>query len=388
MLTQRIYFAVLVIACAEGVRTHARHDVEGQAQCDLSKGRWERTETQEPYSHLSVEPAFRCPHKTAFKYSWVPDNCELPAFQAEHMRSIANRQGIVMIGDSLVRNMYESLHMLLRVPTHITFTSQNYFGCLTRPMASSTLVANTTNDYEYKSSILRKAVEELAGAGRAVEQFGDAGQNLISEGAGGSFDVGLDRANLGFLKPIRNNTIVLIGGGHHFAHRGNRYSWQGMALNDTGGNINVEAYRLALTNVVRKLEDMRFTGHVILQTYSPAHYFVGDWDTSPPGYCDGHTEPRNDIKEYTDLGSTTFSSIEDTNLMLHSLVTESTLKIKILDITGMSWGRADAHPGQDSRNDCSHWCLPGLPDVWNQAFLSLLSGLELDQSRIEKELSM
>ncbi|CAN1759409.1 Protein trichome birefringence-like 39 [Linum perenne] len=43
--------------------------------------------------------------------------------------------------------------------------------------------------------------------------------------------------------------------------------------------------------------------------------------------------------------------------------------VYLLDITGLSLYRKDAHPGQYSSinggDDCSHWCLPGLPDTWN-----------------------
>lgn len=57
----------------------------------------------------------------------------------------------------------------------------------------------------------------------------------------------------------------------------------------------------------------------------------------------------------------------------------------LLDITLLSAMRKDAHPsiysgdltpGQranpDHSADCSHWCLPGLPDTWNQLLYTAL----------------
>lgn len=47
----------------------------------------------------------------------------------------------------------------------------------------------------------------------------------------------------------------------------------------------------------------------------------------------------------------------------------------ILDITRMSELRADAHPsttGGKKHEDCMHWCLPGLTDTWNDAFVATL----------------
>lgn len=56
-----------------------------------------------------------------------------------------------------------------------------------------------------------------------------------------------------------------------------------------------------------------------------------------------------------------------------------------LDITRLSELRKDAHPSvysgvlsphqranPDRSADCSHWCLPGLPDTWNQLFYNAL----------------
>ena len=56
--------------------------------------------------------------------------------------------------------------------------------------------------------------------------------------------------------------------------------------------------------------------------------------------------------------------------------------VQLLDITGMSNYRKDAHcsiynmetkdPLHLINQDCSHWCLPGLPDAWNELLLTSL----------------
>jgi len=46
--------------------------------------------------------------------------------------------------------------------------------------------------------------------------------------------------------------------------------------------------------------------------------------------------------------------------------------VTLLDITMLSLLRKDAHPsvyglgGRNSSGDCSHWCLSGVPDTWNE----------------------
>lgn len=51
----------------------------------------------------------------------------------------------------------------------------------------------------------------------------------------------------------------------------------------------------------------------------------------------------------------------------------------ILDISHLSEFRADAHPstaGGKKHDDCMHWCLPGLTDIWNDLFVAYLNNLE------------
>ena len=57
----------------------------------------------------------------------------------------------------------------------------------------------------------------------------------------------------------------------------------------------------------------------------------------------------------------------------------------LMDITMLSAFRKDGHPSiysgdlspqqranPDYSADCSHWCLPGLPDTWNELFYTAL----------------
>lgn len=55
------------------------------------------------------------------------------------------------------------------------------------------------------------------------------------------------------------------------------------------------------------------------------------------------------------------------------------LKLDLLNITDMSSRRKDGHssryylsdPAPLHREDCSHWCLPGVPDAWNELLYAL-----------------
>ncbi|OMO56088.1 PC-Esterase [Corchorus olitorius] len=47
-------------------------------------------------------------------------------------------------------------------------------------------------------------------------------------------------------------------------------------------------------------------------------------------------------------------------------------KVKILDITSMTQLRDEAHVScnKTGDNDCLHWCLPGVPDTWNELLVA------------------
>lgn len=50
--------------------------------------------------------------------------------------------------------------------------------------------------------------------------------------------------------------------------------------------------------------------------------------------------------------------------------------VTVLNVTSMGASRSDAHIGIYSHPstilDCSHWCLPGVPDAWNELVFSYL----------------
>lgn len=84
----------------------------------------------------------------------------------------------------------------------------------------------------------------------------------------------------------------------------------------------------------------------------------------------GETEP---VKGPTNLGHNEGEAI------VRRVIGEMAKPVDLLDVTAMTELRKDGHPsiyaGGGSRlNDCSHWCLPGVPDAWNQLLYTALLG--------------
>ncbi|MCO5608135.1 hypothetical protein L7F22_062341 [Adiantum nelumboides] len=129
---------------------------------------------------------------------------------------------------------------------------------------------------------------------------------------------------------------------------------------------------------VAKKVDLTKT-QIFFRTYAPVHFSKGTWKTG--GQCHEEREPWAEGTTFEEV----YWSNEHVASAVESLhqVQEAGGGVKLLDITGLSNYRKDAHSsiynvGREEarpmhRQDCSHWCLPGLPDVWNELLFASLS---------------
>lgn len=60
--------------------------------------------------------------------------------------------------------------------------------------------------------------------------------------------------------------------------------------------------------------------------------------------------------------------------MIKNVLTNMTNPVYLLDIALLTQLRKDGHPSNyaDGGLDCSHWCLAGVPDAWNELLYSIL----------------
>lgn len=104
----------------------------------------------------------------------------------------------------------------------------------------------------------------------------------------------------------------------------------------------------------------------------------GVWNTG--GQCDKEHDPI--LVGEVDLDPVYVQQMNSFEEVSRKMKTQ----VHYLNITGMSNYRIDAHPSvyreenttEEERwsplipQDCSHWCLPGIPDTWNELLYHLL----------------
>ncbi|KAH0650185.1 hypothetical protein KY284_030097 [Solanum tuberosum] len=132
----------------------------------------------------------------------------------------------------------------------------------------------------------------------------------------------------------------------------------------------VEAFRAGLKTWAKWVEtDVDTTKtKVFFQGTSPAHYHGSEW---------GEPTVNNCLNETTPVNGSTYPSGLPIALDIVKQVLKDMSKpiVNLLDITKLSQLRKDGHPSIYSGRhglDCTHWCIGGVPDTWNQILYSLL----------------
>lgn len=99
----------------------------------------------------------------------------------------------------------------------------------------------------------------------------------------------------------------------------------------------------------------------------------GDWDSG--GTCNGEKEPI--------MSGPFLDSYPLKMRIVDEVVCEMKFPVILLNVTRLTNYRKDGHPSiyrknltkkpvSSRRQDCSHWCLPGVPDAWNELIYASL----------------
>lgn len=107
-----------------------------------------------------------------------------------------------------------------------------------------------------------------------------------------------------------------------------------------------------------------------------------EWEEGKEGNCYNEKTPIED-QRYWGSGSDL-----PTMRMVDNVINTLKSKVSVINITQLSEYRKDSHPSiyrkfwenrtdeelanPASYSDCIHWCLPGVPDIWNQLLFHFL----------------
>ncbi|KAK3015640.1 hypothetical protein RJ639_005514 [Escallonia herrerae] len=276
------------------------------SSCDIFDGQWIADGSGPLYLPGScpfIDDSFNCFNNGRtdsgyLKLRWKPHGCHIPRFDGLKMLEMLRGKRVVFVGDSLNRNMWESLVCALRASL---YNKSRVFE------ASGRRQFRTQGFYSFRFKDYRCSIDFIKSP-FLVQEW------KIADKAGTRREM------------LRLDMI------------------QGSSRND---------WRFCFCDIGRG----------------------GQWQSG--GNCDGETEP---ITSETHLAPYPWMMS-----ILESVIAEMKTPVFYLNVTRMTDYRKDGHPSifrpakahNTGRNpgmiqDCSHWCLPGVPDTWNELLFATL----------------
>ncbi|CAO1942506.1 unnamed protein product [Urochloa humidicola] len=323
----------LVLSCAlylfvfrHPVRDRAVAEFAGESleSCDVFDGIWVPDERYPLYNSSRcpfAERGFNClangrKDTEYLKWRWKPRGCDLPRFSARAVLEWLRGKRVVFVGDSMSRTQWESFICMLMTGVD-------------DPKTVYEIPAIRHGRRRVRAILKLDKLDDLS------RKWADSDVLIFNSGhwwtASKLFDMGCYFEAGGVLK--------------------------------LGTSINA-AFKMALetwASWVKERVDLRRT-RVFFRTYEPSH-----WSGLNQKVCEVTEQPTteakgNDRREFGDI--------------LADVVANTSVPVTVLNVTLMGAFRSDAHIGLWSHPntilDCSHWCLPGVPDAWNELVFSHL----------------
>ncbi|WCJ32243.1 Protein trichome birefringence-like 31 [Euphorbia peplus] len=294
-------------------------------------------------------------------WSWKPDQCNLPRFEALKLLDILRGKRLMFIGDSVQRGQFESMVCMLQ---SVIPQGQKSFHRIPPMKIFKALEYNASIEYYWAPFI--------------VESISDHATNHTVH------------KRLVTLDSIAKHGNTWLGVDFLVFES---YVWwmHNPLINATYGSIHeikeynvTSAYKLALETWANWLESNinPLKQKVFFMSLSPTHLWSWEWRAGSDENCFNESYPIQG--PYWGTGS---------NLQIMKIVADVLQQLKIhvtlLNITQLSEYRKDAHTtiygerkgkllNKEQRSDpkkfadCIHWCLPGVPDTWNHILYAYL----------------
>ncbi|CAA0837484.1 Protein trichome birefringence [Striga hermonthica] len=360
--------------------------IQSLMKCDLFDGNWVRDESYplyKPGSCSLIDEQFDCflngrPDNGYYKLKWKPKGCILPRLDGGRFLELLRGKRLVFVGDSLNRNMWESLVCILRnsVKDQKKVYEENGRHSFRGEVSYSFVFEDYKCTVEF--FVTPFLVQEWEVTGKNGTKKETLRLDLVSQSA----------------DKYKNADIIVFNTGHWWTHEktslGKDYYQEGSHVYS---DLNVlEAFRKATTTWARWIDANVNPNKslVFFRGYSASHFSGGQWNSG--GQCDHEMEP---IQNETYL-----ASYPPKMTVLEKVIRNMKTRVTYLNVTRMTDYRKDGHPSiyrkrnytdEERRSplsfqDCSHWCLPGVPDVWNEILYAEIL-VRLNQKQQEKKKS-
>ncbi|WOL12419.1 protein trichome birefringence-like 31 [Canna indica] len=349
---------------------NAEEDVNVLARgCNLFEGRWVLDEqnsrplyTEESCPYLTRQVTCLSngrPDSLYQKWKWKPNSCELPRFNGAKLLEKLRNKRLMFVGDSIQRTQWESMVCLIQSavpeskkfihkdPPRKIFVAENYNASIEFYWAPFLVESNA--DHATKHRVQRRLVklDSITKHSRQWKQV----DILV-----------FDSYVWWMSNPLINATF---------------------GSDDTREYDVLAAYRLMLNTWAKWVESaMNPQTKAFFMSLSPMHLWSWEWRDGSRGNCFNESSPIEGAFWGSGSNVRVMRAVEEA-------LREMKVDVTLMNITQLSEFRKDAHAsvyterrgklmtGEERSKpemfaDCIHWCLPGVPDTWNEILFAYL----------------
>nr|XP_043622918.1 protein trichome birefringence-like 34 [Erigeron canadensis] len=374
------------IIISDIIRSSANYvyDDDSLEGCDLFSGKWVH-ENESNYYPLYKE--VECPYipgefacgqhgRMDFEYQqwrWQPHGCKLPRFDAKEVLERLRGKRVIFVGDSVNRNQWLSMVCMLQsvIPLGLkkmhkvanaslfTFKAFEYDVSIDFYWAPLLVESNADHPSKHKRS---ERIVHIQSIEKHAKNWVDA-------------DILVFNSYLWWGTP----TLKMLYGAFQSSKKYNIVS------NHDGYGMVLEKWSNWLRTQINHTRTRSY-----FMSMTATHQRGVDWGKQDNGNCLNETQPV--------MKDNFWESGSDLTMMRTLELTLSKLKargvdVQLVNITQLTQYRKDGHPSihrlfystlkakqlsNPSRYaDCTHWCLPGVPDTWNELLLfHIIQGLK------------